>query len=327
MNRAHRRQASFPSSWSRARNGFTLVELLLVIGLITILLGLTLVVGGRVRFQARTIGCMNNQRQVNTGNFTYASDNDGTFLSPRTAPNFESGIGSTNPDCVRGGEYFRLWTKSFDESGADRMVNTVNGNEERELAITDGAAFEYIGDISAYKSPLDPTTRVRSYAINAYVGELCPDNLGDKISNNACLQEGWRAARSLSALPQPNKTLMTICEEDSAGHNNQGFMIKNWLSNCNTGSPPDQMWFDYPAPWVEEGVTLSFCDGSTLFYQFKKKDLGNFLIENFNTGAGNHRAYYPGEPGVEWDETNSDWYWFKDRMLPGVGANSAWGGG
>ena len=53
-----------------SRPGFTLVELLLVIGLIVILLGLTLVVGGRIQFQAKTIGCMNNQRQVNTGNFT-----------------------------------------------------------------------------------------------------------------------------------------------------------------------------------------------------------------------------------------------------------------
>ena len=47
-----------------SRPGFTLVELLLVIGLIVILLGLTLVVGGRIQFQAKTIGCMNNQRRL-----------------------------------------------------------------------------------------------------------------------------------------------------------------------------------------------------------------------------------------------------------------------
>ena len=302
-----------------SRPGFTLVELLLVIGLIVILLGLTLVVGGRIQFQAKTIGCMNNQRQVNTGNFTYASDNNGTFWSPRTAANFGTGAGSANPDCARGGEYARLWTKSFDEAGKDRMQDTVDGNVELELALTEGAAYEYIGDISAYKSPLDPTNRLRSYAINAYVGELCPDNLGDKIGDNPLLADGWRAARSLSALPQPNKTLMSICEEDSAGHNNQGFMIKNWFTS--SGAPPAQMWFDYPAPWNKEGVTLSFCDGSTEFHTFRKKDLGNFLINEFNTGSGNHRAYYPGEPGVAWDESNSDWFWFKDRMLPGTSSD------
>ena len=318
---AHRRERN-PQSTPRLP-GFTLVELLLVIGLIVVLLGLTLVVGGRIQFQAKTVGCMNNQRQVNTGNFTFASDNNGTFMSPRTSPNFGTGAGSANPDCARGGEYARLWTKSFDESNRTRMQNAgVNGNAELELALTDGAAYEYIGDISAYKSPLDPTNRLRSYAINAYVGELCPDNLGDKIGDNPWLEQGWRAARSLSALPQPNKTLMTICEEDSAGHNNQGWMVKNWFTS--SGAPPAQMWFDYPAPWNKEGVTLSFCDGSTTFHTFRKKDLGNFLINNFNTGAGNHRAFYPGEPGVAWDETNSDWFWFKERMLPGVGVGSAW---
>lgn len=309
---------------SGTTRGFTLVELLLVISLIIVLLGITLVVGGRIQFQARTVSCMNNQRQVNTGNFTYASDNNGTFFSPRTAANFELGAGSNTPDCSRGGEYNRLWVKSFDEPGADRMESSNGLNLERELALTDGAAYEYIGDVSAYKSPLDPTDRLRSYAVNAYIGELCPDNLGSKIDENPLLEQGWRAARSLSSLPQPNKTMMTICEEDSAGHNNQGFMIKNWFTA--SGAPPAQMWFDYPAPWVEEGVTLSFCDGSTLFHTFRKKDLGNFLIENFNTGAGNHRAYYPGEPGIEWNEDNSDWYWFKDRMLPGVGPGYTWEG-
>ena len=52
---------------------------------------------------------------ADTGNFTYASDHNGNFLSPRTSPNFGTGAGSANPDCDRGGEYGRLWTKSFDE--------------------------------------------------------------------------------------------------------------------------------------------------------------------------------------------------------------------
>ena len=293
------------------RTGFTLIELLLVVGLIFILIGIVLYVGGRVLRQSRITSCMNNQRQINMANFNFATDNNGEFMSPRSSGNFTSGTGdeSALADCSRGGETNRLFTKSY--------AGNMDGNSERESALTEGAAWEYLGDLKAYKSPNDPTTRVRSYAINAYVGELCPDNLGGGEDYAAIVNSGWRAARSLSALPQPNNTLMTTCEEDSAGYNNQGFMIKNWLLN---GNPPPQHWFDYPAPWLEDGVTTSFCDGSTLFYEFKKKDLGQYLIENSASGSGYHRAYYPGEPTLssdQWDETNSDWYWFKNRMLPG----------
>ena len=221
------------------RAGFTLIELLLVVGLIFILIGIVLYVGGRVLRQSRITSCMNNQRQINMANFNFATDNNGEFMSPRSSGNFTSGTGdeSALADCSRGGETNRLFTKSY--------AGNMNGNSERESALTEGAAWDYLGDLKAYKSPNDPTTRVRSYAINAYVGELCPDNLGGGEDYAAIVNSGWRAARSLSALPQPNNTLMTTCEEDSAGYNNQGFMIKNWLLN---GNPPPQHWFDYPAP-------------------------------------------------------------------------------
>ena len=106
---------------------------------------------------------------------------------------------------------------------------------------------------------------------------------------------------------------MTICEEDAdengPAFNNQGWVVKSWT--CYQG------WWDFPAPWLKEGVTLSFADGSTEFYRFKTPDLGKVLIENSgNSGYGYHRATYAGET-EPYAEHNSDWVWFANHMLPG----------
>lgn len=294
------------------RQAFTLLELLVVLALIILLIGLTWIAVGAVQGQARTTSCQSNQRQINLANFGFAADNKGIFMSPRSDPNF-----NPNAECASGGEEYRLFTKSF-----GNRIGTVSGSRtEFDEALTDGAAWAYLGDLKIYSSPLDPTNRLRSYAINAYVGEICPDNL--PIDGYEAMGAGWRAARTLSGLPKPNSTIMTICEEDHHGgqpidiadFNNQGWVVKSW-------DAPLEAWWDYPAPWLEEGVTLSFCDGSTSFYRFKTPNLGQVLIDNSASGFGHHRATYEGEPGQgTYGEHNSDRRWFANHMLPGVITN------
>src|SRR3954471_7527391 len=61
----------------RPRNAFTLVELLVVIGIIAVLVSILLPTLAKIRRQANTLQCSSNMRQVATALIMYISDNKG----------------------------------------------------------------------------------------------------------------------------------------------------------------------------------------------------------------------------------------------------------
>jgi prepilin-type N-terminal cleavage/methylation domain-containing protein/prepilin-type processing-associated H-X9-DG protein len=66
-----------PAARNRSRAAFTLVELLVVIGIIAVLISILLPALGKARFQAGVIKCLSNERQLMTGVFAYAYANRG----------------------------------------------------------------------------------------------------------------------------------------------------------------------------------------------------------------------------------------------------------
>lgn len=66
----------------RNRAGFTLVELLVVIGIIAVLMSLLLPAVNRAREQSKQIVCLNNLRQLGMAFLSYANENQGRFPAP-----------------------------------------------------------------------------------------------------------------------------------------------------------------------------------------------------------------------------------------------------
>lgn len=78
-------------------SAFTLVELLIVIGIIAILISLLLPVVAKVREQGKQVQCLSNLRALGTATLAYAADNDG-FLpaTAQIAPDASTGTYPSN---------------------------------------------------------------------------------------------------------------------------------------------------------------------------------------------------------------------------------------
>ena len=308
----------------KVRRGFTLIELLVVIAIIAILAGLVIVASGAMMKQAKSTKDMGNHRTIGSATWSFATDNKGTLLHPRIEP--------TDDNQSTQEEIDRFWVASHgDDNNGNARVETVtnSGGEEIKVelltALTDGAAYQYIGDVTVYQSPLDPTigqtdqfvsgntnipnSRIRSYSLNAFVGvDRGADDWEDYKELFGVESVYWKSASTISQVPQPSNTMCSIGEQNKIDSNlpDVGIATRNesgWLIN-----PAEENGFiKLPAFWNEGKVNVSYIDGST----------GSIKLESDTLEKEELRGHDSGDQVIVLG-ASMEYKQFKKIMLPGV---------
>ena len=262
---------------SSRTSGFTLVELLVVVALIALLIALLLVAIDKIQVSTRSTTDLSNQRQIAVAFNSYATDHKGIWSNPRTQE--KAGFLDGEVTIVENN-----WVCAKNNDGVMNLSN--DQTEELIGSLRDGSVWEYMGaNEKAYVSPQDPTDRVRSYSINAFVGtSVCPDDEWEAF------QGYGPATPRITSILKPADTMLSIVEDDPKGWNWQGWLL----------APTGALWHDFPAFWNEDRVNISNADGSVEQIRLADPDLPNILFDHETT-----------QPGI-------DYFNFRKKLLPGI---------
>jgi prepilin-type N-terminal cleavage/methylation domain-containing protein/prepilin-type processing-associated H-X9-DG protein len=226
-----------------ALNAFTLIELLTVIAVIGILAALLLPVLAEAKGKARTITCMNNERQLMLASLLYVEDY-------HDALPYNLGVAEIRKLAAR--NWFWNWTTPVLDWG------TVNSDNTNTALLTEGGIGPYTSRTARiYRCPADNvvsdlqartgwTARVRSISMNAMVGDAGL-YLQDGVNVN---NPEYRQFLKMGQVSQPARIF--VLTEEHPDSITDGYFLNQ---------PDSYRWLHLPASYHNGAANLAFADG------------------------------------------------------------------
>jgi len=243
------------------RRGFTLNELLVVIGIIGVLAGLLLPVLGRAKAKAQGVGCANNLKQLSLAWFLYADENDDLLVN-------NHGIQET----LRRRQNWVNSVMDWRQSDSNTNLDTLTSGKLAPFLSLAAPVFKCPSD----KSRADNGPRIRSFSMNSQMGD--PGELTNRF-NPQFAQFFQR-----SAIPRPDSLYVFLDEHPDTI--NDGFFMNRWEEN---------RWGNLPASYHNGAANLSFADGHLEAHWWVLGDTRRPAEEG---GAG---GTFPADPTTDFD--------------------------
>lgn len=238
----------------RGNRGFTLVEILVVLGIIVLIASVLFPVLGRARENGRRTACASNMRQLGLAFMQYVEDAAG-----RLPIAYDGAYGAQKRD---GWTYYEVFGNATDKPVFDP---------------TKGSLYSYVRAAGVYICPSDTEGRTsnQSYAANSCVFRKRATNPGECIADMSF--GDCRVGKKLTSFRTPTEWML-LNEEARAIDDTLSSTDDGYLNLKYTGDPDS-----YQNTFSQRhfaGSVLTFMDGHSKWYQ-----VGDISTNKFQIGG------------------------------------------